>query len=124
MRTHPKRGCRYQTFIRAYPIRSGAANYHVVWCLSDCFSDDQRRRLAVKAKKVGRRVLDERTTLVTPETPGPDIAGGSPGNTMAASNVAPAVPGAQGEVRLLVLRMANENRDWAYRRIQGGRWPT
>jgi hypothetical protein len=31
-------------------------------------NDDQRRRLAVKAKKLGRRVLHELATLVTPET--------------------------------------------------------
>ena len=30
-------------------------------------NDDQRRRLAVKAKKLGRRVLHELTTLVSPE---------------------------------------------------------
>jgi hypothetical protein len=32
------------------------------------FNDDQRRRLAVKAKTLGRRVLAEIATLVTPET--------------------------------------------------------
>ena len=32
------------------------------------FHDDQRRRLAVKAKTLGRRVLAEVATLVTPET--------------------------------------------------------
>ena len=31
-------------------------------------NDDQRRRLAVRAKKLGRRVLHELATLVTPET--------------------------------------------------------
>ena len=31
-------------------------------------NDDQRRRLAVKAKKLGRRVLHELSTIVTPET--------------------------------------------------------
>ena len=31
-------------------------------------NDDQRRRLAVRAKKLGRRVLNELATLVTPET--------------------------------------------------------
>jgi hypothetical protein len=31
-------------------------------------SDDQRRRLAAKAKKVGRRILREVATIVTPET--------------------------------------------------------
>ena len=31
-------------------------------------NDDQRRRLAVRAKKLGRRVLHELATLVTPQT--------------------------------------------------------
>ncbi len=32
------------------------------------FTDDQRRRLAAKAKVLGRRLLDEIETLVTPDT--------------------------------------------------------
>jgi putative transposase len=32
------------------------------------FDDDQRRRLAVRAKALGRRVLAEVATIVTPET--------------------------------------------------------
>jgi putative transposase len=32
------------------------------------FSDDHRRRLAVKAKKLGRKILDQIATVVTPET--------------------------------------------------------
>ena len=32
------------------------------------FSDDQRRRLAAKAKKIGRKLLNEVATIVTPET--------------------------------------------------------
>ena len=32
------------------------------------FSDDQRRRLAAKAKKLGRKLLAQVATLVTPET--------------------------------------------------------
>ncbi len=32
MRTNPKGGCECQSFIRAYPIRSGTAN--TTWCLS------------------------------------------------------------------------------------------
>jgi len=31
------------------------------------FTDDQRRRLAVKAKKLGRRMLAQLATIVTPE---------------------------------------------------------
>src|SRR3989442_12911831 len=32
------------------------------------FSDDQRRRMAAKAKKIGRKLLHEVATIVTPET--------------------------------------------------------
>ena len=32
------------------------------------FTDDQRRRLAVKGRALGRRVLDELASLVTPDT--------------------------------------------------------
>ena len=32
------------------------------------FTDDQRRRLAAKAKLLGRQMLDEIETLVTPDT--------------------------------------------------------
>ena len=32
------------------------------------FSDNQRRRLAAKAKKLGRKVLAQVATIVTPET--------------------------------------------------------
>src|SRR5258705_10053209 len=32
------------------------------------FTDDQRRRLAVRAKKLGRKVLAQVATIVTPET--------------------------------------------------------
>jgi hypothetical protein len=32
------------------------------------FNDDQRRRPAVKAKGLGRKILDESATIVTPET--------------------------------------------------------
>src|SRR5713101_8132680 len=32
------------------------------------FSDDQRRRLAARAKKIGRRLLNQIATIVTPET--------------------------------------------------------
>src|SRR5262252_6596381 len=32
------------------------------------FTDDQRRRLAAKAKQLGRKLLNEVATIVTPET--------------------------------------------------------
>src|SRR5438094_8197426 len=34
------------------------------------FTDDQRRRLAAKANRLGRKLLNEVATIVTPETAG------------------------------------------------------
>jgi transposase InsO family protein len=82
-------------------------------------NDDQRRRLAVKAKKLGRRVLHELATLVTPETllvwHRNLIARKYDGSKQRG----PGRPRTPNEIQLLVVRMATENRDWGYRRIQG-----
>src|SRR5215469_12879608 len=82
-------------------------------------NDDQRRRLAVRAKKLGRRVLRELTTIVTPETllawHRKLIARKYDGSKQRG----PGRPRVSDEIQQLVVRMANENRDWGYRRIQG-----
>jgi putative transposase len=83
------------------------------------FSDDQRRRLAVRAKKLGWRMLQELTTLVTPATllawHRRLIAKKYDGSQQRG----PGRPGTKDEIEKLVVRMATENRDWGYRRIQG-----
>jgi transposase InsO family protein len=83
------------------------------------FNDDQRRRLAVMAKKLGRRVLNQLATIVTPETllawHRKLIAGKYDGRAWRG----PGRPRTVAEVEALVVRMAEENRDWGYRRIQG-----
>jgi transposase InsO family protein len=83
------------------------------------FDDDQRRRLAVKAQKLGGRVLHELATLVTPETllawHRKLIAGKYDGSKQRG----PGRPRTRDEIQQLVVRMATENRDWGYRRIQG-----
>jgi len=80
-------------------------------------NDDQRRRLAVKAKKLGWRVLHELTTIVTPETllawHRKLIARKYDGSRRRG----PGRPRVQDEIQQLVVRMATENRDWGYRRI-------
>ena len=83
------------------------------------FSDDQRRRLAVRAKKLGWRVLNDLTTIVTPSTllawHRRLIARKYDGSKQRG----PGRPRTANEIQQLVVRMATENRDWGYRRIQG-----
>ena len=81
-------------------------------------SDEQRRRLAVKGKELGRKLLEEVATLVTPDTilrwhrqliarkwTYPRGPTGRP----------PVSP----EIEELVLRMIKSNPSWGYARIQG-----
>jgi putative transposase len=83
------------------------------------FSDDQRRRLAAKAKKVGRKILAEVATVVTPETllawHRKLIAKKYDGSAQRSAGR----PRTAAEIAALLTRMAEENRDWGYRRIQG-----
>ena len=82
------------------------------------FTDEQRRRLAAKGKELGRKLLEEVTTLVTPDTvlrwhreliarkwTYPRRGTGRP----------PVSP----EIEELVLRMAKSNPSWGYARNQG-----
>jgi putative transposase len=82
-------------------------------------NDDQRRRLAVRAKKLGRLVLHELATIVTPETllawHRKLIARKYDGSKQRG----PGRPRTQDKIQQWVVRMATENRDWGYRRIQG-----
>jgi putative transposase len=83
------------------------------------FNDDQRRRLAVRAKKLGWRMIQEVSTIVTPATllawHRRLIAKKYDGS----KRRGPGRPRTKDEIRQLVVRMATENRDWGYRRIQG-----
>jgi len=82
-------------------------------------NDDQRRRLAAKAKGLGRKLLAEVATLVTPETllawHRKLIAQKYDGS----EKRGPGRPRTADEIETLVIRMAEENRDWGYRRMQG-----
>jgi putative transposase len=82
-------------------------------------NDNQRRRLAAKAKQLGRRALAEIATIVTPETllawHRKLIAQKYDGS----EKRGPGRPRTAGEIAALVVRMAVENRDWGYRRILG-----
>jgi putative transposase len=83
------------------------------------FSDSQRCRLAVKAKKLSRKILGEVATIVTPATllawHQRLIAKKYDGS----ANRKPGRPRTPAEISDLVIRMAEENRSWGYRRIQG-----
>ena len=82
------------------------------------FTDEQRIRLAVKAKVLGRRLLDELETLVTPDTllawHRKLIA-----QKWTYARQGPGRPHVPQEITDLVLRMARENVSWGYDRIQG-----
>src|SRR5215467_9411297 len=83
------------------------------------FTNEQRRRLAAKAKGLGRKVLVELGAIVTPETllawHRRLIAEKYDGS----KNRGPGRPRKAKEIETLVVRMANENRTWGYRRFQG-----
>jgi putative transposase len=82
------------------------------------FNDDQRCRLAVGAKKLGWRMLHQLSTV-------------RPATLLAwhrrliarkydsSQRRDPGRPRTRDEIQRLVVRMARENRDWGYRRIQG-----
>jgi transposase InsO family protein len=81
-------------------------------------TDDDRRRLAVRAFRVGRRTLREIATVVTPDT----LLRWH--RQLVARKWTHATPrssrrGVLAEIRRLVVRMANENATWGYTRIQG-----
>src|SRR3982750_1471205 len=82
------------------------------------FNDDQRRRLAAKAKGLGRKLLADVATIVTPETllawHRQLIAQKYDGS----QNRRPGRPRTASEIEMLVVRLAEENGGWGYRRIQ------
>src|SRR4029453_5996307 len=84
----------------------------------------QRRRLAAKAKLVGRRVLNQIADLATPDTllawHRKLIAEKYDGS----AKRGPGRPRTAHKIENLVVRMAQQNRDWGYRRILGAMSPT
>ena len=83
------------------------------------FTDGQRRRLAAKARTLGRQALAEIETLVTPDT----LLGWR--RRLIAQKYdgsrrrRPGRPRVMHEIRQLIVRMATENRAWGYTRIRG-----
>jgi hypothetical protein len=83
------------------------------------FTDNQRRRLAAKAKKLSRMILGQVATIVTPATllawHRKLIAQKYDGTAYRA----PGRPRTSANIAELVIRLAKENRSWGYLRIQG-----
>jgi hypothetical protein len=81
-------------------------------------TDDQRRRLAAKGRQLGRRVLRQVATIVTPDT----ILRWHRHLIARKWTFTPKRPGRpriMQEISSLILRMATENSTWGYTRIQG-----
>jgi putative transposase len=85
-----------------------------------CLTDDQRRRLAVKGKVLGRRRLADIAGIVTPDT----ILRWY--RTLVAKKYdgskarRPGRPSTRPDIAALAVRMATENPTWGYTRIRGG----
>src|SRR5471030_1114982 len=84
-------------------------------------SDDQRRRLAVRGKVLGRKVLESIGTLFTPDTilRWHRLLVAKKWDTSDRGKKKPGRPPVADEIRALVARLASENPTWGYDRIQG-----
>ncbi|NIO28587.1 MAG: DDE-type integrase/transposase/recombinase [Candidatus Latescibacteria bacterium] len=84
-------------------------------------NDDQRNRLAVKGKLLGRKLLSEIATTVTPDKilRWHRQLAAEKWNYSDRRTKKPGRPPVSEEARQLVLRMARENPTWGYDRIQG-----
>jgi len=83
-------------------------------------TDDQRRRLAAKGKLLGRRILREIASIVSPDT---ILAWHrkliARKWDYSARRRGPGRPGVMRKIADLLTTMARENPDWGYSRIQG-----
>lgn len=85
-------------------------------------NDDQRRRLAVKAKLLGRKTLEQVATIVTPDTLlrwHRRLIAEKWNHSDRRKKKKPGRPPVSEEITELVLRMARENPSWGYDRIEG-----
>jgi transposase InsO family protein len=83
--------------------------------------DDQRRRLAVKAKVLGRKLLEQVGTLVTPDTllRWHRLLVAQKWDYSSRRKSRSGRPTVAEDIRALVVRLARENPSWGYDRIQG-----
>ena len=83
------------------------------------FTDTERRRLAIRAKALGRNVLGQLETLVTPDTLMRWHRELVAQKWNFAHRRSPGRPRTKDEIVSLILRMGEENASWAYTRILG-----
>jgi putative transposase len=83
------------------------------------FSDDQRRRLATKGRRVGREALARFCSLVTPSTLLAWHRRLVAQKYDSSKIRPPGRPATKAEIQELILQLARENRSWGYTRIQG-----
>jgi putative transposase len=81
-------------------------------------TDDQRRRLAAKGQPLGRRILRQVASIVTPDTI-PRWHRQLIAQKWAFAPKRPGRPGTMKEIASLIVRMATDNPAWGYSRIQG-----
>jgi len=83
------------------------------------FAEAQRRRLARKAKPLGRRRLREVSTIVTPDTLLRWYRELVARKYDGSARRGPGRPRIADEIKSLILEMASDNPRWGYTRIQG-----
>ena len=83
-------------------------------------TDDQRRRLAVKGKVLGRRRLASIASVVTPDTILRSYRQLVAKKYDGSKARRPGRPSTKPDLAALVVRMATENPTWGYTRIRGG----
>lgn len=79
----------------------------------------QRRCLAAKGKGLGRKILAEVATIVTPNSLLSWHQRLIPQKYDGSGNCVPGRPCTAGEIEALIVRVADEHRDWDHRLIQG-----
>lgn len=82
-------------------------------------TDEQRRRLAAKAKLLGRRTLNQVASIVTPDTLMRWHRSLIAAKWTYVAKCRVGRPGLMKCIKALILRMATENPSWGYSRIQG-----
>ena len=83
------------------------------------FTDAERRRLAIRAKALGHKLLSQLDTLVAPDAVLRWHRELVAPKWNRVHERKPGRPRTRDEVAALILRMASENASWGYTRLQG-----